>query len=159
MSKFNKKKFTGLDSVFEDDGKDLFNNASVVEEPVEKSPKKTTKNKDRSTHKNFTSDLDSLLEQALAESDDYKEEKKERNTRAGGLQAISGLDALIRQTINFEVVKSEKGVKPTKRVSFTVDKDKLQKLKHIARIEKAYMKDILSRLISEYIKEYENGKS
>ena len=158
MSKFNKKKFTGLDSIFEDDGKDLFNNASVVEEPVEKRPKKVIRTKDRSSNKNFTSDLDSLLEQALAESDDFKEEKKGKNTRAGGLQAITGLDALIRQTINFEVVKPGKGVKPTKRVSFTVDKEKLQKLKQIARIEKAYMKDILSKLISEYIKEYESGK-
>ena len=155
MSKFNKKKFTGLDSVFEDDANDLFGTETSVVEESKSPAKKVNRIKAKGSNKNFTSDLDTLLEQALAESDNFKEEKNERKPSKGGLEALSGLDALIRQTINFDIEKPKKGEKPTKRVSFTVDKQKLLKLKQIARIENAYLKDIISRLISDYIKEYE----
>jgi hypothetical protein len=39
-----------------------------------------------------------------------------------------------------------------------VDKTKLDKLKTIARLENAYMKDILVQLIDEYIREYTKEK-
>ena len=45
-----------------------------------------------------------------------------------------------------------------KRLTVTVDKTKLEKLKSIARLENAYMKDILVRLIDEYIQEYAREK-
>ena len=159
MSKLNKKKFTGLDSIFEDDGNKMFGAETAVEE--QKSPgRKVERIKAKGNNKNFTSDLDTLLEQALADSDDLQENKKVRKTTKGGLEALSGLDALIRQTISFDTTKTKKGdQKQTKRVSFAVDKHKLQRLKQIARIKNAYLKDILSKLVSDYIKENEVEKN
>ena len=39
------------------------------------------------------------------------------------------------------------------------DQKKIEKLKSIARVEKAYLKDIVGELISEYIEKYEGGNA
>jgi hypothetical protein len=70
---------------------------------------------------------------------------------------MSGLDALIRQTVepNREEIKRAAVPKEKKRVTFVFDKKKLLKLKKIAKLEKAYLKDIIGGLISEYLDEYD----
>jgi hypothetical protein len=63
-----------------------------------------------------------------------------------------GLDALIRETVessSVEVTPSN-----TKRVTFVFDEEKINKLKQIARLKKAYVKDIVDEIISEYLKEH-----
>ena len=171
MSKLNKKKFTaGLESVFMETT-DAFEHEKVglVDEPEKRKIKASTKSKKvkrikpRGNNKDFTSDLDTLLEMALSESDNnYNEQQTEakgsfKNTTKG-LPAITGLDALIRQTIDIKTIDRTNSKKPTKRVTFSIDKEKLQRLKQIARIENAYMKDILSGLITDYIEQFEGDK-
>lgn len=163
MGKLSKKKFkAGLESLF-DESTDGFLQESValVDEKEDRpKPKKVIRIKTKGSSKDFTSDLDTLLEEALAESDDNQNRQAEA---AGSFElkakkqspiAISGLDALIRKTIDVQYVNDE-NEKKTKRVTISVEKKKLQKLKQIARVEKSYLKDILGSLIAEYINKYE----
>ncbi len=169
MSKLNKKKFTaGLESVFMETT-EAFEHETVglVDEPTKRKtkpqPQKVKRIKPRGNNKDFTSDLDTLLELALSESDNnYNEQQTEakgsfkRSNK--GLPAITGLDALIRQTVDVKTIDRTNSKKPTKRVTFTLDKEKLQRLKQIARIENAYLKDILSGLITDYIEQFEGDE-
>lgn len=162
MGKLSKKKFkAGLESLF-DESTDGFLQETVAlvdEREAPRKPKKVKRIRARGSSKNFTSDLDSLLEEALSESDDNQYRQKEAT---GSLElkakkrpiAISGLDALIRKTIDVQYVADETE-KRTKRLTISLEKKKLQKLKQIARVEKSYLKDILGSLIGEYIKKYE----
>lgn len=70
---------------------------------------------------------------------------------------MGGLDMLIRRTVEKGAI--EEDIKTgTKRLTVSFDKEKLSKLKKIARIEKAYLKDILGEIVAEYIKRYEAQK-
>ena len=63
------------------------------------------------------------------------------------------MDSLIRETVEtskVEITPAEK-----KRVTFIFDKKKIERLKNIARLEKAYVKDIINQLVSEYIDQYD----
>ncbi len=120
----------------------------------------------KSAHKNFMSDLDSLLQEALEESlEKYEASQPDAATPSGksksGTSAyrapVSGLDALIRQTVDIQEITSDE-VSGKKRLTVAVDKSKLEKLKAIARLENAYMKDLLVNLIDEYIEDYRQQK-
>jgi hypothetical protein len=122
-----------------------------------------------STRKGFTTDLDSLLEEALQES--FEEQMylqreggniaepkaqvfhQQAHRRRPGI----GLDILIRRTVERGEIEEDKTT-GTRRLTVTFDKEKLSKLKVIARMEKAYLKDILGDIVAEYIKKYEQRK-
>ncbi len=115
--------------------------------------------------KSFTSDLDSLFNDVMTETIEEKvesiitEKVKPKRRRVIARKPLSGLDALFRRTVdNSEEEKEVEQVKlerTIKRVSFTFHKDRLLKLKSIAKMEKSYLKDIISEVVSEYIDEYE----
>ncbi|MBU6341587.1 MAG: hypothetical protein KGS48_08860 [Bacteroidetes bacterium] len=122
----------------------------------------------KSAHKNFLSDIDSLLQEALDESlEKYEANQPDSLTasaknRSGSdknppRQSLSGLDALIRQTIDLQEITSDE-VSGKKRLTVAVDKTKLEKLKVIARLENAYLKDLLVNLIDGYIEDYVQQK-
>lgn len=69
----------------------------------------------------------------------------------------TGLDMLIRRTVERGEIEEEKST-GTKRLTVVFDKKKLKKLKSIARMEKAYLKDILGEIVGEYINKYEQLK-
>lgn len=157
----SKKKFSeGLDDLFRDQsaGEEFWGQAS--EAPVRER---------KAAHKNFMHDLDLLLQEALDESldnagadDDLPaaagpRTKSKTTTGAYHRSSISGLDALIRQTIDVQEIHTDEET-GKKRLTVAVDKTKLEKLKTIARLENAYMKDILVQLIDEYIREYTKEK-
>ncbi len=171
-----KKNFSdGLESIFGDE-ENRNEEVSIVTKTAEegKAGKKGSgiRRKKRSS-KDFTSDLDSLLQEALNESVEQhvKSQKKEPLAKSGNKKlqrkgrikrTLSGLDALIRQTVESGTVEVEEvssgGSKPKKkRVTFTFDREKVEKLKSIARLEKAYIRDIMDELVSEYIEKYEKG--
>ena len=64
---------------------------------------------------------------------------------------------LIRRTVESGAVEADRKT-GKKRLTVTFDKEKIQKLKKIARLEKAYLKDILGKLVEEYIQDYESEK-
>ncbi len=131
--------------------------------------RKSSDNRSRSgSSKSFTADLESLFQTVVKESvaEEKKKATREKQRTLGTPQTdtpekprrpMSGLDALIRQTVetNKEEIKRAAVPKEKKRVTFVFDKKKLLKLKTIAKLEKAYLKDIIGGLISEYLEEYD----
>lgn len=129
----------------------------------------STVRKRSGSSKSFTADLESLFQTVVKESVEEEKKKAERqkkrsldnpqaktNNLGKNRRPMSGLDALIKQSAgaNKEELKRNAVPKEKKRVTFVFDKKKLQKLKTIAKMEKAYLKDIIGDLISEYLDEY-----
>lgn len=173
----SKKRFNdGLDSVFtaEKEQGITVGSAFLMADNMASLEVKTVERRAGST-KNFLSDLDSLLNDALQESiNDFNrgggqaamraanfDSSKSKSTagspasdaRPGGM---AGIDALIRQTIDVNTMDLDEAGK--KRITFSVDRTKLDKLKTIARLEKSYLKDVLANLIDGYIQEYAKQK-
>lgn len=129
----------------------------VEKKPEAKKKPLERRNKKRASSKDFTSDLDTLFQMALSETIEEKEKKKKSvpksSHRPRRSRRLSGLDALIRRTEDLDVV--EVNVPTKKRVSFVCDKEKVAKLKQIAKKEKAYLKDIIGEVVSKFIEKYE----
>lgn len=156
----SKKRFSeGLEGLFNDSHAEAM--MVVATEPTATASRFAVERKAHS--KNFVSDLDALLQEAMDESLERHEHGQSAATGPGksksatALRApLSGLDALIRQTIDVrEIAEDELG---KKRLVVAVDKPKLDKLKTIARMENAFLKDLLVNLIDEYIVEYSQKK-
>ena len=151
----SKKRFSeGLDDLFSDSKVTvggLFGSEAVVAAPATER---------RGGHKNFMSDLDSLLQDAMEESFDKHETNRSDNTLPGnksksaaretGGSLPHGLDALIRQTIDLKEITTEED-SGKRRLTVAVDKTKIEQLKAIARQQNSYMKDLLVALIDEYL--------
>lgn len=136
-------------------------------EPGDEKDGKAPKSRKRSSRKNFTTDLDSLLEEALQESfDEQMEASAPAGTKAKSFhqqthrkRPLSGLDRLIRRTVEGgEMRVEEQPALGRKRLTVTFEKKKVEKLKKIARLEKAYLKDILGDLVANFIRDYEAKK-
>jgi hypothetical protein len=116
----------------------------------------------RRTSKNFTSDLDSLFQEAFTEA---VEEKLDKMKRDSGLQdpfaaderaykkPLSGLDALIRQTVDASLASLDHAA--VKRLTIMFENQKIEKLKSIAKNERSFVKDLVSGVLSEFIENYE----
>ena len=155
-----KKRFSeGLD--------DLFSHSQAEQSSYDHAMPETQRER-KHGHKNFATGLDSLLQEALEESlEKYESNQPDTVTQSGKSKAgnsevfrsplRSGLDSLIRQTIDVqEIVTDEQSGK--KRLTVAVDRSKLEKLKVIARLENSYLKDLLVTLIDGYIEEYAQQK-
>jgi uncharacterized protein involved in propanediol utilization len=138
---------------------DLFD--SAMEGTSKAETKKKTQNKikkvaSKKTTKSFMSNLDNLLQEAIEEGVQEQVEriKTKKKTVSKRKKPMFGLDALIRETV--ETSKVEVSVpQSTKRVTFVFDEAKIDKLKKLARLKKAYVKDIVNEIISEYLEEQE----
>jgi hypothetical protein len=139
-----------------------FGNAMVLTAPSGAGDRKA------STHKSFMSGLDELLQEALDESleryesnqpDSVSASSKTKTSNPNALRPPmrSGLDNLIRQTIDVQELATDEST-GKKRLTVAVDRPKLEKLKTIARLENAFLKDLLVSLIDEYIEEYAQEK-
>lgn len=122
----------------------------------------------RVTSKNFTSDLDSLFQEAFTEAVEEKMEKMRRtsgiddpfeNNRRQYKQPLSGLDALIRSTIDTSLAGLDHAA--IKRLTIMFENQKIEKLKSIAKLERSFVKDLVSGVLTEFINDYEKrtGKS
>ena len=169
----SKKKFTdGLESLFgfSEGGNLKEESPLLVETEVKVKEKSTSAHKKKTrgrSSKNFTSDLDSLFENALQETIEEKraEFKNERKSTEIGhsperkrkqRRPVTGLDALIRRTL--EGGEAEVSYDKRKRVTFVFEKSKVEKLKKIAKQQKMYLKDILGDIVQDYLKKYEQEK-
>lgn len=156
-----KKKFTsGLDSLFGDTNEqNTLDQGSVLlkKTRVKKEVKRPTKVVARKrSNKNFTSDLDSLFNESMMDESPEMTEERSTPRRTGrrlNRPRITGLDALISKTTDFDYDAVEREIK--KRVTFVFDKNKYNKLKRIAKVESQYLKDILGKVVTEFIDEYE----
>jgi hypothetical protein len=110
--------------------------------------------------KHFSDNLNSLLEEALRESiieqtQSFKEEEQ-LEIRPRTNRPTTGLDNLIRSTVETSRIEINNG--NIRRVTFVFEEEKIEKLKTIARIEKSYLKNIIDDIVSEYINSYEQKK-
>lgn len=161
MSKLNKKNFAvGLETMFhqtlfEDNLKD---NPSHLDKNAGKpAAAKTTK---KPAIKSFADNLELFLNEAIEESVQEKtEDIRAANNAVDGLKDANkrnnrkptiGLDLLIRSTIeDASFVENDK-----KRMTFTFDKDKVEKLRQIADLEKQRIRDIIDELVTQFIGKY-----
>ncbi|MDO8368363.1 MAG: hypothetical protein Q7T20_16295 [Saprospiraceae bacterium] len=163
----SKKRFSeGLDDLFSSSHAnhgEVFGSALVLT-----APSSATDARKHSGHKSFMNDLDTLLQEALDESleryeanqpDSVSGSSKTKATNPNALRAParSGLDTLIRQTIDVQELATDEST-GKKRLTVSVDRPKLEKLKAIAKLENAFLKDLLVSLIDEYIDEYTQQK-
>ena len=167
----SKKKFKdGLESIFGPSVEETLQESSPLlvdtsvktKEPRIRKTEKSSAQKHprRSSSKNFTSDLDSLFETALQETLEEKAQEivedkpKKKLARKATARPLSGLDALIRRTVedSIEVTNGKK------RVTFVFDREKLIKLKRIAKKERIFLKDIIGDVMSQYIDQYEEAQ-
>jgi hypothetical protein len=102
-------------------------------------------------HKTFTLDLDAFLQEVL---NDRIREELDRDPKATEAPSAdppdipAGIDALIRSTLETsEIEISGK----SKRVTFFFDERKLDKLKELARRENVYLREIVSRIVADYV--------
>ncbi len=160
----SKKKFTiGLESLFGMATEEAFQEEIPLLDNSKKEHKKVTLDFKKRTSKDFTSDLETLFEEAFADTIEEKQEQAKSKIQAPPkprqrrLRRLSGLDALIRHTEDMEVV--EVNVPTKKRVTFVFDKEKLAKLKEIAKSEKVYLKDIIGDVVSRFIEKYEREQN
>lgn len=164
----SKKKFTEtLDDLFGESSKDTLSKDSPLLAKTQVEDRKSTARKSPAlakSGKNFIADLDFLFEDALVETktenvaDKTAKAAKSARTqpKRRSPQPVSGLDVLIRRTI--ETTELEVNYQSKKRITFVFDREKLDKLKKIARKEKSYLKDLVDELISGYIDSYESEK-
>ncbi len=146
-------------------------------EPAKEEPASSPhskKDNDRKTNagKNFTTDLDSLFQETVHESIEEqfeirKERKKEEKNTKGTKAKVEkkkkrrviprsgGIDSLIRSTVEGSIMQIE-STSNKKRVSFVFDKEKLSKLKNIAKIKKSYLRDVIDEVVERYLEEYES---
>jgi hypothetical protein len=135
---------------------DLLDNAMTGTSKAEakKSTRKTAKQTaSEKPNKSFMSNLDDLLQEAIEEGvqEQVEKIKQKKPTVSKRKKPMFGLDALIRETV--ETSQAEVAPKNTKRVTFVFDEAKIEKLQQLARLKKAYVKDIVNEIISEYLKE------
>ncbi len=152
----SKKKFkAGLESLFGDPAVAGMSPFLVEEEePKIKAVKKIRKK--RSSSKNFTSDLENLFSAAV---DNEIQEQKTQQQVKGKATAIKkrtdrpviGIDALIRKTIEDKKEGLTDVTSLKKRLTITLEKQKLEKLKKIAKEKKTYLRTIMDELVSEYL--------
>jgi len=162
VSKHKKKFKAGLESLFgAANEKDTLAEESplLVETETLVSKKKSKKIKrSKRSGKNFTSDLDSLFTdtvketikeqaQSLVNEEEHENTKLKRKKK----RALSGIDALIKRT--YDGPTEDEDFK--KRVTFILEKKKVEKLKKIAKSEKKYLKDLLNKVLTNFMDEYE----
>lgn len=130
----------------------------------------TTLSMPKKSGKKFFSDLDAFFESAM--DDLWKEDKQvssnksesesdiskptKNHTRSGKKSFFSGLDALFSPTSGAiqETEMDEAQYKENlKRVTFLFKKDKLEVLKGMAKKEKLYLRDIISKVLDQYLEE------
>ena len=173
MPQVSRKQFhTGLDSLFNEEAElesNFDNSPLLVTQPATARQRnedpKESRSSARKPSKSFTPDLEGLFSTVVSErqvaagqAEDFHTRMREK--RRGPIPVLSGLDALIRDTSNGQVLEekqqreAEQELHPDrKRVTFTYDRRRFEKLKAIARAEGAYLKDIIADLLNDYIKE------
>ncbi len=162
----SKKRFTeGLESLFGEAAEDTLQENSPLLSRTEKRKKKEEESSKRSSAKDFSSDLQAFLENAFEESvEEQLEQRRQKRTPISGSaqvkkrhrKPLSGLDALIRSTVEPDSIHLQP--QATRRITLTIDPEKLEKLKAIARRERTYLKDIIDEIVAEFLDEYEAKK-
>lgn len=165
----SKKKFkSGLESLFGEPAVAGMSPYLSEKEKIAAKEQNTTKSQAslktlrRSSSKNFTADLESIFkESSNQESNTSTKTLKKSTLRLSKKQPdkpVIGLDALIRRTAK-EVYETKKVSNPLKkRLTILMERQKLEELKKVAREKKAYLRDLIDDLISDYLDQIKDDK-
>ena len=82
------------------------------------------------------------------------EKAEENSTAKPGSPRLSGLDALIRRTIEKGKIEVNSPPRGQRRVTFVVDEELLEKLRSIARMEKKYLRELVDDAVRDFIQTY-----
>lgn len=163
-----KKRFTdGLESLM---GESSGSKAQVKELllfPELASDPPPPKYEKRASQKGFAAELQSFLTEAFEESFEAQMSLLERDMDSSSQQQAAssskpvrrpatGLDALIRSTIEPDTMNVQEF--PTRRIVLTFDEEKIEKLQKIANVKKTVLKDMISEIVSNFIRTYEKKK-
>ncbi|HRW74305.1 MAG: hypothetical protein H6568_09085 [Lewinellaceae bacterium] len=116
----------------------------------------------RSGQKTFSMDLDAFLADVLNESlreelaDTGSELKSSSQNPNDEGPHGEGIDALIRSTLETSTMEITPG--KTRRVTFFFDANKVEQLKALARQENIFMREMISRIVDEYMSRYSSEK-
>ena len=116
----------------------------------------------KKSNKKFFSELDSFFETAMDDvwNETPKKEKEESSSdykeapKGSKKSFFSGLDALFSSTateIPSHTPANEGDTAYMKRVTFLFKKEKLEELKGMAKKEKLYLRDIISKVLDDYL--------
>ena len=94
----------------------------------------------------FAGELDAMLQDALNDATNYLDEPTDAPRRGSD----RGLDAIIRDTVETSQVEIQK-TRP-KRVTFSFDPDKLEALRKIAKDKKAYLREVVDEIVTDYLR-------
>lgn len=159
--KNNKKSFSSnLEILFEerlldDNAQD---NISMLEGEVSNDDFTTIldskKTKNKTSRKSFSTNLEQFFKDSLDGVLDGLVPEVKRNIVGKGKKRAVGIDLLIKRT-------TDKDVNPiinrpdaaTKRITLTLDSDKLEELKRIAKLEKKQLQQIIGKLVADFINE------
>jgi len=172
MAKQNKKSFSdNLESLMEynlyednlQDNPSMFGiekseEVIIEEDPKNKNKKVTTRKK--SGRKSFSDGLESFFKESIEEAigDSTVTEMKRGIVKKGKQKAI-GIEILLQRTLfeNQDDNKTEKNT-ATRRITFVIETEKADLLKNIARTEKKHIKQIVGKLVEEYLKKRKKKK-
>ena len=165
----SKKNFTdGLESLFADLEEGALDRKAGKAQPFSRKEKPSVaRSKKDGGEKKLTDELDELLQSAFRESLEEEIQKHTRDDLYGSsprprrrrrTTSKSGLDSLIRRTVETSEIELNYDQPARQRISLAFDPDLLEKLREIARLEKTYLKDIIGQVIEEYIHRYEQKK-
>lgn len=96
--------------------------------------------------------LSDMLRDKLTEK--LVEKAEENSTAKQGSPRLSGLDALIRRTIEKGKIEVNSPPRGQRRVTFVVDEELLEKLRSIARMEKKYLRELVDDAVRDFIQTY-----
>lgn len=157
-----KKKFKdGLESLFSDVREDSLSQKSPLLFETGQQEAAAPKKAKPASGKHFSDDLELFFQESLKESIQEELSASSQNLKAARVNRSArpkdGLDALIRRTVESTEIELHYD-ESRRRVVLTFDREKLSKLKQIAKMEKTLLKDMISRVVADYIKEYEHKK-
>ncbi len=160
----SKKRFTeGMESLFgptdeQESDKGWFDAQEAGEQDAhEQKPKRSN------SGKNFADDLQSFLQEAFDDSMERQLEERQKRDEAAPAnpsvkkrqrRPMAGLDALIRSTVDPQP-ESETDRKRPKRITLSFDPVKLEKLKTIARSQRALLRDVIDEIVEDYLNRME----
>ena len=130
--------------------------ASVKLDPVEVEEEKDKSEKRKISRKSFSEGLESFFKESIEEviGDSTVSEVKRGIVKKGNKKAV-GIEILLQRTLFKDTYQEEEEEREkfpkTKRITFVLDIEKVDMLKNAARKEKKQMRQIVGKLIEEYL--------
>lgn len=131
--------------------------------PDRSKPKKKRKIvKREASGKTFSDELASFLMDAMEDPEDQTVEVEvpvstKRSQAKGRATSGAGLDALVRNTLDPEVVTDEE--QQVRRLTLTLRQVQLEKLRRIAHRKNLPLRQLVAGLVSEFLEQYEEERA